>query len=88
MKLYKDAERSIDERVEDLISRMTLQQKITQLQCRYLIDDSVQELDTLSEGIVEVAILSGGTEAEANADFCRAVQDIFLILLRLRTQLI
>lgn len=38
MELYKDAARNAGERAKDLLGRMTLEEKIGQLQCALVMD--------------------------------------------------
>lgn len=53
---YMDPSRNISERVEDLISRMTLEEKVAQLGCMCISQDDVPDMDVnLKNGIGEIS---------------------------------
>ena len=72
--IFKDAARPAHERVEDLLSRMTLNQKIRQLTCLTFVGE-VQP-DMLTDGIGEVLFLSTGTDPAKYAAGNRAIQTL------------
>lgn len=75
---YENSELPISERVEDLISRMTLPEKIAQMQCRMIMGDPVEELGDVRHGLGEVAIFSEAVSAEERAGFSDTVQEIIM----------
>ncbi|MDR1971210.1 MAG: glycoside hydrolase family 3 C-terminal domain-containing protein [Treponema sp.] len=77
MEKYKDAKAPIPERVEDLLSRMTLEQKIAQLQCTLATgSDPAKALAKFPQGIGEVATFSSLDSPERMIEFNRKVVDI------------
>lgn len=53
---YMDATRSVEERVEDLLAKMTLEEKIAQLGCMVVVQDNVPNMEyNLRNGIGEIA---------------------------------
>ncbi|GHU97364.1 beta-glucosidase [Spirochaetia bacterium] len=76
MEKYKDPGQSTAVRVEDLLSRMTLEQKVAQLQCTMAAgDDPVQSLSAFKDGIGEVASFSSQDTVEKVIEFNRKVVD-------------
>lgn len=80
---YRDPDRPIPERVDDLLSRMTLVEKVRQLGCvwstQLVVDDEVSEekLDELlglGTGQVTRIAASTGLEAEGLAEFHNRIQ--------------
>lgn len=54
--VYMDATRSVEERVEDLLAKMTLEEKIAQLGCMVVVQDNVPNMEyNLRNGIGEIA---------------------------------
>jgi beta-glucosidase len=79
MEKYKDAQAPIAERVEDLLSRMTLEQKIAQLQCMITAgSDPARTLGAFTNGIGEVATFSSLDSWEKVIEFNRKIVDIIL----------
>ena len=79
MQSCMDNNRFIDERVEDLISKMTLQQKLGQLQCSMAgmgMPDDI--LEKYMGGIGQVTTIAGFQTREENASFARKTQDIVM----------
>ncbi|MDR3173867.1 MAG: glycoside hydrolase family 3 C-terminal domain-containing protein [Treponema sp.] len=76
MEKYKDAQVPVAERVEDLLSRMTLEQKTAQLQCTMAAgDDPAKMLEPFKDGIGEVASFSSQDSVEAIIAFNKKVVD-------------
>jgi beta-glucosidase len=76
MEIYKDVGHTIEERVEDLLGRMTLQQKLGQLQCTMAGMGMPEDiLERFMDGVGEVTAFGGFPTAEENADFAKKVQD-------------
>ncbi len=89
---YKDHRRPIDERVEDLLGRMTLEEKVAQMICVWHQKD-VQVLNSdgkpdvcvvqkhLPSGVGQIARLSdtnGGLTPRQTAEFANEIQRIFV----------
>jgi beta-glucosidase len=76
MEKYKDAQVPAVERAEDLLSRMTLEQKVAQLQCAMVAgDDPVKMLEPFKDGIGEVASFSSQDSVESLIAFNKKVVD-------------
>lgn len=86
---YKNVNLSIDERTEDLLKRMTLDEKVAQMQC-IPFDFSFKEEDfgiksielfkpeDLNVGIGQVALPSIGKKPKENAEYCNKLQKMFV----------
>lgn len=82
--VYKNPDSSIEERIEDLLSRMTLEEKVAQLTCRWntksLFCNSQKEFDpekakeVLKYGIGQIGRPSEGKDPFETAVFCNAIQ--------------
>jgi beta-glucosidase len=68
---YQDPSRPLGERVEDLLGRMTLQQKIRQLTCLMVVGTPDPQL--FAEGIGEAVVFATGTDPAQCAADNRAV---------------
>lgn len=76
MEKYKDASLEIGERVEDLLGRMTLKQKVAQLLCMFgMGNDPAITLSHFPDGIGEVAIFTSSTSAAEIADFNKRISE-------------
>lgn len=73
---YKNPNLPTEERVEDLLSRMTLSQKIAQLNCAMTYAGSFtgRKTEVLAEGIGQVSALFIKQSAEENAQFLESIQ--------------
>lgn len=78
-KRYMDKSVPIEERVKDLMSRMTLEEKVRQLGCIMTIANSndPEKMD-ITPGIGEVAILGGGNTPQENAEYIRRIQELVI----------
>lgn len=80
MEIYKDATLPVAQRVEDLLTRMSLEEKVAQLQC-IALSSNRKPTDSLSRfphGIGEVGIFGGGPTARATMETNREIVDIVL----------
>ncbi|MDR1640409.1 MAG: glycoside hydrolase family 3 C-terminal domain-containing protein [Clostridiales bacterium] len=69
MDSYKDSSLPIVERIEDLMSRMSLEQKVAQLQCMMSMgSDPSMTLQYFPHGIGEIAVFGGGKTAKETAE--------------------
>ena len=76
MEKYQDKNLPTDVRVKDLISRMTLEQKVAQLQCTMAMgDDPSASLALFKNGIGEVASMSSHDTIEEVITFNKKVVD-------------
>lgn len=64
---YKNATLSIRERVADLLPRMSLEQKIAQLNCLYANGGIAPSKEQLKDGIGQISAIFAGMTAEDNA---------------------
>src|SRR4030042_4106539 len=72
---YKDKSFSIEERIEDLLKRMTLIQKIVQLQCLFLpMILNTKFENVMADGIGEIAFIRGFETPQENADYIEKLQ--------------
>lgn len=76
MEKYKNSALPINERVADLVSKMTLEQKLAQLQCSMLMGNPADILQGFPNGLGEATAMSGAQTVEENAAFAKAVQDV------------
>lgn len=72
--IYKDASRPVDERVEDLIARMTPLEKACQLSCAYAYGGQIDLEGELSNGIGQVGMSCGAMTPQLNAELVNGVQ--------------
>lgn len=78
MQTFLDKNKSIAERVEDLMSKMTLEQKIAQLQCSMVMGDVEANLANFPDGIGEITGFGGTPSVESNADFADKAQAVII----------
>lgn len=82
--IYKNPAYSVDERVEDLIGRMTPLEKVCQLSCTYAYGGAVMNMETeLKDGIGHVGMSSGTMSRKENAELVNTVQEYLLTHTRL-----
>jgi beta-glucosidase len=74
---YLDSKLSVEERVEDLIGRMTLEEKINQLACVMLpaTADNASKRFTFTAGMGQVAVMGGRDTVQEQAALIREVQE-------------
>jgi beta-glucosidase len=72
---YKNPSLALEQRVEDLLSRMTLTQKIAQLNCSMSMGGAFDNPELqLANGIGEIAIMLGGRTAVDTARLVESIQ--------------
>lgn len=71
---YKDASLSVEERVADLMGRMTPLEKACQLSCAYAYGGSVDMEGELKNGIGQIGMSSGAMTVQMNAELVNSVQ--------------
>lgn len=72
---YKDASLPIEERVEDLMSRMSIQQKIDQISCLFTSGEGIPDFEKLiPEGIGNVGAMSVADSVEEIAEYSYRLQ--------------
>ena len=71
---YQNAALSINERVEDLIGRMTPLEKVCQLSCSYAYGGNIDFEGELQAGIGHVGMSNGTMTMESNAQLVNSVQ--------------
>ncbi|GHU88079.1 beta-glucosidase [Clostridia bacterium] len=77
MEKYKDASAPISERVEDLLSRMDLAQKIAQLQCMMVAgDDPSLMLANFPNGLGEAVVFNSAQSPQDAAEYNRKVVEL------------
>jgi beta-glucosidase len=72
--VYMDAKRSVEERVEDLMARMTPLEKACQLSCAYAYGGTVDLANDLKDGIGQVGMSNGTLTLQGNAELVNSVQ--------------
>lgn len=74
MEIFKDKGRNPAERAADLLDRMTLEEKIAQLQCCTVMDtEGLSELDALTYGVGELAVQAACETPQKTAALNRRV---------------
>lgn len=75
MMKYKDSTLPVEQRVEDLLSRMTLEQKIDQITCLVTISDDIPNFkDYIPNGIGNVGAFTVAENVELIAEYVVALQ--------------
>ena len=75
MEIYKDKNYSPKERAQDLLSKMTLEQKLGQLLCKMFMADPKETLQDLSGGVGEALSVSAARTPEEIAAYNKEVVD-------------
>ncbi|PAD28708.1 glycoside hydrolase family 3 N-terminal domain-containing protein [Paenibacillus sp. 7523-1] len=79
MSNYKDTELTVEARVENLLSKMTLEQKIAQLQCTIAAgSEPVLPITSFPNGIGEVAAFTKGVNAKEVAEENQSIINAFM----------
>ncbi len=74
-KIFRDSNLPIDVRVEDLLKRMSLEEKINQLGCKMFVKAmDTAEARNIVNGIGEIALLGGKDTVEETAEFIEETQ--------------
>lgn len=73
MEIYKNPRYSVEQRVNDLMERMTVTEKVCQLTCAYAYGGTVNP-DELAQGIGHVGMSCGAMSIEENARLVNEVQ--------------
>lgn len=71
---YLNPELTVEERVEDLITRMTPLEKACQLSCAYAYGGRIDVENELKDGIGQIGMSSGTMTMEGNAELVNSVQ--------------
>ncbi|MFB5684113.1 glycoside hydrolase family 3 N-terminal domain-containing protein [Paenibacillus terreus] len=66
--IYKDSVRPISERIEDLLSRMTLQEKVAQLTCSLIVGDVDTIQGNMQHGIGTLSYLNSSLSGDNGQD--------------------
>ncbi|MHB8806135.1 MAG: glycoside hydrolase family 3 N-terminal domain-containing protein [Anaerolineaceae bacterium] len=75
MKPYQDVSLPVEERVNDLMSHMTVEQKVAQLQCLMFMGGEVENaLKAFPNGLGTLTGFGGAPSIEGNADFSNKAQ--------------
>ncbi len=75
MNPYQNANLPIEDRLNDLISRMTLEQKVAQLQCLMFMGGDIDKaLEEFPDGIGTLTGFGGAPSVEGNIEFSKKVQ--------------
>lgn len=77
MEKYKNSNLSVEERVDDLMGRMTLREKVCQLSSAYAYGGRL-ELGELTDGIGQVGMSNGTMTLEGNAELVNSIQKFLM----------
>ncbi len=74
---YKDSSLSVPERVADLMSRMTLEEKVNQIGCHIVVGtmQNAEDMVKIENGIGQLAVMGGKTAIEEHAAFLTKLQE-------------
>ncbi|MGN1103877.1 MAG: glycoside hydrolase family 3 N-terminal domain-containing protein [Candidatus Coproplasma sp.] len=72
--IYKDPKKTVAERVDDLISRMTPLEKVCQLSCAYAYGGTINTEEELKNGIGQIGMSSGCMSIRENIELVNRVQ--------------
>lgn len=77
MEKYLDKTLTPKERAEDLLSRMTLQEKVKQISCTMvpMPVDHIEDVLSFENGIGQVAVMGGKDTPQSHAESIRKIQD-------------
>lgn len=75
MEKYKNPELSTTERVEDFLSKMTLEQKLAQIQCSFITGNPIESLSDFPNGLGEATLFGAGQAIEEVSMLSRMIQE-------------
>jgi beta-glucosidase len=76
MEMKKQDRGSIEVRVEELLSQMTIEQKMTQLQCMMVRENPAESLVYFPDGVGQLTQMGGSKNIESNVTFAKEAQNI------------
>lgn len=76
MEAYKNSKLPVEDRVEDLISRMTLEEKVAQLSCMAVANGEIPDMEkNLHNGVGEISDNFGQKKVELNLETAMKIQE-------------
>lgn len=78
MERYKNSSLSPKERTDDLISKMTLEEKVSQLLCIMIVGEPSDTLSRFPYGVGEIGVFGGGTNARETLETNKKIVECVL----------